>query len=99
MRFDSFDFLSPVCNKIISKSESVMDLNSEKTGDPKMKKTKPEGEVTQNKSFNAIGKRRLTPPVWSMVVILKITSFQLSIDRSLRKTNIPDRKKKENSLP
>lgn len=56
MRFDSFDFLSPVCNKIISKSESVMDLNSDKSGDSKTKKTKSEAETTSNKSFNPVGK-------------------------------------------
>ena len=56
MRFDSFDFLSPVCNKLVSKSESVMDLNSDKSGESKAKKTKSDAETTPNKSFNPVGK-------------------------------------------
>lgn len=55
MRFDSFDFLSPVCSKVITKSESVMDLNTDKQNESKVKKSKPDGDLIQNKSFTTIG--------------------------------------------
>lgn len=55
MRFDSFDFLSPVVGKAISKSESVMDLNSETKPDAKVKKTKPECDLMPAKPFGTIG--------------------------------------------
>ncbi|KAK7582634.1 hypothetical protein V9T40_014079 [Parthenolecanium corni] len=56
MRFDSFDFLSPVVGKAISKSESVMDLNSETKPDAKVKKTKPECDLMPAKPFGSIAR-------------------------------------------
>lgn len=55
MRFDSFDFLSPVCNKVISKSESVMNLNIDKQNESKAKKSISEGDPLQNKAFANVG--------------------------------------------
>ncbi|XKL66819.1 hypothetical protein PGB90_010239 [Kerria lacca] len=56
MRFDSLDFLSPVCGKPISKSESIMDLNNDaKHSTLKIKKTKPDSDLVQSKPFGAVG--------------------------------------------
>lgn len=56
MRFDSFDFLSPVTSKTMNKAESVMDLNTDARHNEaaKIKKTKPENDIV-TKPFGAIG--------------------------------------------